>query len=92
MIGQALDAKAVLAVIVVVADFVIIGLYIALNRMPDGYVIALVSGSLSGITSFYFGHANGTTSALATTALDSLTRARALVSQQFPPSDVSTTP
>jgi len=67
-------------------------LYVVVNRKPDDYVIAIVSASLSGVLSYFFGHANGTNSALAATALDSLTRARVLVNQQFPSPDVAKTP
>ena len=61
-------AQSIIAVLVVIGSFVIIGAYIIENRSPDGYVIAIVAGSLSGVLGFYFGHSNGTTSALATAA------------------------
>lgn len=61
-------AQSVIAILVVASSFIVIIAYVFLNRIPDGYVIAIVSGALSGVTGFYFGHANGTTSALAVAA------------------------
>lgn len=58
------DTKAVIAVLVIIASFIIIGVYAFSNRSPDGYVVAIVSGSISAILGFYFGHANGSMTAL----------------------------
>lgn len=60
--------QAFLASLVLVGDFATILTYILLNRAVDEYVIAIVSGSFSLVLGFFFGHANGTTSALAVAA------------------------
>jgi hypothetical protein len=80
------SVQGVLAIIVVIGDFIVMGLYIALNRSPDGYIIALVSGSFFAVTGFFFGHANGSTSALAVaaTALANRTNPGTVVAEALP--------
>jgi hypothetical protein len=63
-----LDAKALLAILIVFGTFVILGIYVYQGRAPEAVVAAILSGSLSGVVAFYFGHQNGSTSALATAA------------------------
>lgn len=60
--------QALLALVVIIGDFGIVVTFIAVNRPPDEYIVALVSGSFSLVLGFFFGHANGTTSALAVAA------------------------
>lgn len=62
------SAQAVIGVLVVIGCFIIVGIYVVTGRQPDGYIIAIVSAGISGVSSFYFGHTNGTTSALAVAA------------------------
>jgi hypothetical protein len=68
---QNLDARAVLSYLVVVAAFVVIGIYVFENRPIEAVVAAILSSSVSGVLSFYFGTKNGATTAMmaATTAL-----------------------
>jgi hypothetical protein len=61
-------AQSIIGILVVLCSFTIITIYVIKGSAPDGYVIAIVSGALSGVTGFFFGHANGTTSALAVAA------------------------
>jgi membrane associated rhomboid family serine protease len=72
---NAIDAKAVIAVLVIIGCFAIIGIYVFRAQVPDGFVIAIVSGAISAILGFYFGHANGTTTTLATAATNLATAA-----------------
>jgi hypothetical protein len=71
MTVQNLDARAVLSYLVVVAAFVVIGIYVLENRPIEAVVAAILSSSVSGVLSFYFGTKNGATTAMmaATTAL-----------------------
>ena len=62
------DMKAVLAILIVIGCFGLLGIYVLRQETPDGVIIAIVAASLSGVVAFYFGHQNGTITALATSA------------------------
>lgn len=62
------NVQGVIAVIVVVGSFALVGVYVIRGTQPDAVIIGLVSGAVMAILGFYFGHSNGTTSALATAA------------------------
>lgn len=68
MNGVIIDAKAVLGFLVIVGSFVILGIYVFKGQVPDAAIAAIVSGAFSGVMAYYFGHQNGSTSALATAA------------------------
>src|SRR6266567_1015474 len=71
-----LDAKATLAILIV------LGIYVYQGRAPDAVTAAILSGALMGVVAFYFGHQNGTTSALAGAATQ--LAAQALEKRQAP--------
>jgi len=70
-----LDAKAFLAILIVIGVFVILGIYVLQQRSPEAVVAAILSGALTGVVAFYFGQHNGTVTALATTATSLATQA-----------------
>jgi hypothetical protein len=65
-----LDVKGVLALLVVIGAFVIIGApYIASGRPPDHDVLLFANGAQLLVLGWYFGHFNGTQTALTNSAL-----------------------
>jgi len=65
-----LDVKGAIAILVVVGSFTIIGVpYIAFNRTPDPVVLIFATGALMLVLGFYFGHINGTQTALTSNAV-----------------------
>lgn len=62
------NAQAVIGTIVVVACFALLTIYVLQERVPDAVIAGLVGTALGGVLGFFFGHANGTTSALANAA------------------------
>jgi len=63
-----LDAKSVLAFLIVLGVFAILGMYVYQGKAPDAVIASILSGALVGVVGFYFGHQNGTVTALASTA------------------------
>lgn len=76
-----INIQGVIAVLVVIGCFALLGVYVVRGQAPDGVVIAVVSGSIMAVLGFYFGHANGTTSALAAAATVTAMAATNLVNQ-----------
>lgn len=79
------DVKGILAVLVIVGDFGLVAPYVIRNETPNDLVLTFVSGSLMLILGFYFGHLNGTQSALANSAVNLASQANqmlALASQR----------
>jgi hypothetical protein len=62
------NVQGVIAITVIVGSFLLVGVYVIRGETPDAVIIGLVSGAVMAILGFYFGHSNGTTSALATAA------------------------
>ena len=62
------DAKAVLAFLIVIGTFSILGIYVYKGTAPDAVIASICSGALVGVVGFYFGHQNGSVTALANTA------------------------
>ena len=71
-----LDVKGVIAVLVVVGCFGLITPYVIRNEVPDSLVLTFVSGALMLILGFYFGHLNGTQTALANSAVQLASQAQ----------------
>lgn len=71
-----LDIKGVIAIIVVVGCFGLIAPYVIRGTVPDALVLAFVTGALMLILGFYFGHLNGTQTALANSAVSLATQAQ----------------
>ena len=63
-----LDIKGIVAVLVVIGSFALIGGYVFMGKVPDATVAGIVGTSLGLVLGFYFGHQNGSASALATQA------------------------
>ncbi len=64
------DIKGVLAIIVVVGSFVIVGVpYVVYGRIPDHDVLLFASGGQLLVLGFFFGHINGAQTALANSAV-----------------------
>jgi membrane protein YqaA with SNARE-associated domain len=80
------DIKGILAILVIIGDFLLIGVYVIRNETPDGVIIAIVSSSIGAILGFYFGHANGSMTALsaATVSLANRTNPGSTVSEAGP--------
>jgi hypothetical protein len=64
-----IDMKGVIAALVVLASFAMLGAYVWQGKAPDAVIIAVISGALNLILGFYFGHMNGSASAMTNTAL-----------------------
>jgi len=78
-----LDAKSLLAILIVLGTFGILGIYVYEGKAPDAVIASILSGALVGVVGFYFGHQNGTVTALAATATQLATTA--IASQQSSP-------
>jgi hypothetical protein len=63
--------KGIIAVLVILAAFVLVGIYVWRGQVPDATVVAILSTPVGAVIGFYFGHVNGAATALAnqTTAL-----------------------
>jgi hypothetical protein len=61
--------KGLIAALVVLASFAMLGAYVWQGKAPDAVIVAVISGALNLILGFYFGHMNGTASAMTGTAL-----------------------
>lgn len=59
------DVKGIVAVLVVIGAFFLMGIPIAENRIPDTASVGFASGGLMLVLGFYFGHINGAATALA---------------------------
>jgi hypothetical protein len=65
-----LDVKGAIAILVVIGTFVIVGVpYIAYNRSPDHDVLLFASAALMLVLGYFFGHINGTQTALTNNAV-----------------------
>jgi len=82
--------QSVIGIMVVIGSFSLMALYVYRNEVPADYVIAIVASALSGVLGFFFGHSNGTTSALATaaTALANRTNPGDVVSRATPDANI----
>jgi hypothetical protein len=82
-----LSTQGVLAIITLLGAFLIMGIYVWRGESPDATVTGLISLPLGAVIGFFFGHSNGTTSALANaaTALANRTNPGEAVSQPLPP-------
>lgn len=74
-----LDIKGVIAILVVIGCFGLIAPYVVRNEVPDALVLAFVTGALMLILGFYFGHLNGTQTALANSAVALASQAQAIL-------------
>ncbi len=64
------DVKGVIAILVVVAAFTIVGIpYVAFARAPDKDMLLFVTGALMLVLGYFFGHINGTQTALTNNAV-----------------------
>lgn len=65
------DIKGIIAVLVIIGSFGLVGIYVERGVVPDATIMAFVSLPLGAVIGFYFGHINGAATALAqqTTAL-----------------------
>jgi hypothetical protein len=63
-----LSTQGVLAIITLLGAFLIMGVYVWRGESPDATVTGLISLPLGAVIGFFFGHSNGTTSALANAA------------------------
>jgi len=81
-----LSTQGILAVITMVGAFVLMGIYVYRGQTPDATVTGLIALPLGAVVGFFFGHSNGTTSALAqaATALANRTNPGELVNPPNP--------
>lgn len=63
-----IDVKGIIAVLVVIGSFALMGVYVYQDRIPDATVAGIVGTSMGLVLGFYFGHANGSVAALASQA------------------------
>lgn len=59
------DIKGLIAVLVIIGSFGLIGIYVLRGQVPDATVVGIVSLPLGAVIGFYFGHINGAATALA---------------------------
>jgi hypothetical protein len=65
-----LDVKGVIAILVVIGSFGIVGTpYVAFGRAPDHDVLLFSSAALMLVLGYFFGHINGTQTALTNSAV-----------------------
>jgi hypothetical protein len=85
------NAQAVIGVIVVVACFALLSAYVLQERIPDAVIAGLIGTAMGAVLGFFFGHANGTTSALAVaaTALANRTNPGDIVSEAGPSASIT---
>lgn len=62
------DIKGIVAVLVVIASFGLVGIYVERGQVPDATVVGLCGTSLGLVLGFYFGHVNGVAQQAATQA------------------------
>jgi hypothetical protein len=62
------DIKGIVAVLVVIGSFGLIGIYVLEGHVPDATVAGIVGTALGLVLGFYFGHVNGSTQAAANQA------------------------
>jgi hypothetical protein len=67
-VGSGISTQGVLAIITMLGAFVLMGIYVARGQAPDATVVGLIALPLGAVVGFFFGHSNGTTSALAVAA------------------------
>lgn len=63
-----IDSKSIIAGMVILGCFALLGIYVWQNRTPDAVVAAIIGGALMGVVNFFFGHLNGTVTGLAQAA------------------------
>lgn len=63
------DVKGVIAILVVLGSFGLIAPYVIQLRAPDHDVLLFVSAALMLVLGYFFGHINGTQTALANSAV-----------------------
>ena len=51
--------KGIVAVLVVLSSFGLVGLYVVRNEVPDVTIVAICATALGTVLGFYFGHVNG---------------------------------
>jgi hypothetical protein len=76
------DIKSVIALIVLVCGFLLIGIYVIRGQIPDPTVVGLVSLPIGAVIGFYFGHINGAATALAEAATNLAVTANATVEKR----------
>lgn len=74
-----IDVKGIIAVLVVVGCFGLIAPYVIRDQVPDALVLAFTTGALMLILGFYFGHLNGTQTALANSAVSLASQAQGML-------------
>jgi hypothetical protein len=81
------STQGILAVITMAGAFLLMGIYVYRGQSPDATVVGLIALPLGAVVGFFFGHSNGTTSALAqaATALAERTNPGDPVRPQGPP-------
>lgn len=63
-----LDIKGIVAILVVIGSFGLMGIYVYEGKVPDATVAGIVGTAMGLVLGFYFGHQNGSASALANQA------------------------
>ncbi len=63
-----MDVKGIVAIIVVIGSFVLIGAPVLRGQVPGTVEFGFASGALMLVLGFYFGHVNGAATALANNA------------------------
>src|SRR6267378_2693781 len=65
-----IDVKGIVAVLVVVGSFGLIGIDVVQGKTPDTAVLGVCGTALGLVLGFYFGHINGAATALANSAVE----------------------
>jgi len=56
------DAKALIALTVLLGGFGLLGIFVYQGKTPDATTAAIIAGAMSGVVNYFFGHLNGTLS------------------------------
>jgi hypothetical protein len=62
------DVKGIVAVLVVIGSFGLLGVYVLHGQVPDATISGIIGTALGLVLGFYFGHVNGVAQAAANQA------------------------
>lgn len=76
--------KGAIALTVILGSFALIGVYVVRGQVPDATVVGMLSLPVGAVLGFYFGHINGSATALAQAATSLAISAQATVEKRVP--------
>jgi hypothetical protein len=86
-----MDSKGILAILVTLGCFLLLGLYVIRGEQPPDVILLIVSSSLAGVLAYYFGAHNGNITGLANAATQVSAMAAQLANQAIEKRQQTTT-